>query len=357
MELRNLLIQDCGSCHGLTMRGGLGPALLPETLQGKPRDYLSNVILEGRPGTAMPGWSPLLSARRGELDGRYVTAGWPGPGRTTMKQLTTSLLLLLLVGSGQAAALRGSGDLGLIIERADSSIQIIETTGNTSLGRVDQLGDLSHASAVYSRDARYAYIFGRDGGLSKVDILGGELVMRKLQSGNSIGGAISQDGRLVAVSNYKPGGVKVFDADTLELVADIPATYGTARNNVPKSSGWLTRPGTSSCLRCGTPTKSGYWTCLIRANPDITKFKGHRPQPLRRADYTRRPLLHCRFVRRRRHGAAGLVESCPPAYNASCRNTARANRNSRSTRCPTSRVGRLPATSPSCPQSGATKCW
>ena len=60
-ELRNLLIQDCGSCHGLTMRGGLGPALLPEILQGKSRDYLTTVILEGRPGTAMPGWRPLLS--------------------------------------------------------------------------------------------------------------------------------------------------------------------------------------------------------------------------------------------------------------------------------------------------------
>jgi cytochrome c55X len=61
-ELRNLLIQDCGSCHGLTMRGGLGPALLPEMLQGKPREYITHVILEGRPGTAMPGWRPLLTA-------------------------------------------------------------------------------------------------------------------------------------------------------------------------------------------------------------------------------------------------------------------------------------------------------
>jgi protein NirF len=48
-----------------------------------------------------------------------------------------------------------------------------------------------------------------------------------MQSGNSIGGAISQDGRLVAVSNYEPGGVKIFDAETLELAADIPAIYGT----------------------------------------------------------------------------------------------------------------------------------
>jgi len=60
-ELRNLMIQDCGSCHGLTLKGGLGPSLLPSMLQGKSVQYLSTVILEGRPGSAMPGWRPLLS--------------------------------------------------------------------------------------------------------------------------------------------------------------------------------------------------------------------------------------------------------------------------------------------------------
>ena len=60
-ELRNLLEQDCGSCHGLTFEGGLGPALLPENLDGKPRAFLVHTILEGRPGTAMPPWRPLLS--------------------------------------------------------------------------------------------------------------------------------------------------------------------------------------------------------------------------------------------------------------------------------------------------------
>jgi cytochrome c55X len=59
--LRNLLVQDCGSCHGLTLRGGLGPALLPENLIGKPPAYLQATILYGRPGTPMPPWRPFLS--------------------------------------------------------------------------------------------------------------------------------------------------------------------------------------------------------------------------------------------------------------------------------------------------------
>jgi cytochrome c55X len=60
-DLRNLLVQDCGSCHGLQMKGGLGPALLPAALHGKSDEYISAIILDGRPGTAMPAWRPLLS--------------------------------------------------------------------------------------------------------------------------------------------------------------------------------------------------------------------------------------------------------------------------------------------------------
>lgn len=119
---------------------------------------------------------------------------------------------------------RSTGDMGVIIERATGQVQIINHTAKTVLAEVDGLGDLSHASIVYSRDQRYAYVFGRDGGLTKIDILKDKIAKRVIQSGNSIGGAISQDGKLVAVSNYTPGGVKVFNSETLELVANIEAT-------------------------------------------------------------------------------------------------------------------------------------
>ncbi|MDT8281803.1 MAG: cytochrome c [Gammaproteobacteria bacterium] len=60
-ELLYLLKHDCGSCHGMTLKGGLGPALLPETLAGKPESYLVTTILEGRENTAMPPWKSMLS--------------------------------------------------------------------------------------------------------------------------------------------------------------------------------------------------------------------------------------------------------------------------------------------------------
>lgn len=64
-DLRHLLTQDCGSCHGLTLAGGLGPALRPEHLEGKPVEFLAYTILNGRPGTAMPPWSAFLSDGEG----------------------------------------------------------------------------------------------------------------------------------------------------------------------------------------------------------------------------------------------------------------------------------------------------
>ena len=133
-----------------------------------------------------------------------------------------------LAGAAEPA-LRGTGDLGVIIERGAGRIAIVNTSANAILSRVDGLGDLSHASAVFSRDQRYAYLFGRDGGLSKVDLLRGVVEKRIVQAGNSIGGAISQNGRLIAVANYEPGGLKVFAADSLELLADLPATYGDGK--------------------------------------------------------------------------------------------------------------------------------
>ncbi len=60
-ELLYFIKHDCGSCHGMTLKGGLGPALLPETLAAKPKDYLVATILEGRINTAMPPWKSMLS--------------------------------------------------------------------------------------------------------------------------------------------------------------------------------------------------------------------------------------------------------------------------------------------------------
>lgn len=61
-SLLTLLHQECGSCHGLFLKGGLGPALRPEALQGQSAEQIALTIMQGRPGTAMPAWSRFLQA-------------------------------------------------------------------------------------------------------------------------------------------------------------------------------------------------------------------------------------------------------------------------------------------------------
>lgn len=60
-ELLYFVKHDCGSCHGMTLKGGLGPALLPETLSAQPKEFLVTTIMEGRKNTAMPPWKTMLS--------------------------------------------------------------------------------------------------------------------------------------------------------------------------------------------------------------------------------------------------------------------------------------------------------
>ncbi len=139
-----------------------------------------------------------------------------------MKWLAGAALALLMASTVNAETVVATGDLGLVVERATGSLLLVDQSERTAVTRITGLGDLSHASLVYSPDERYAYVFGRDGGLTKVDIVEQKIANRVVQSGNAIGGAISDDGTLVAVSNYEPGGVRIFDADTLEMVADIP---------------------------------------------------------------------------------------------------------------------------------------
>ncbi len=145
--------------------------------------------------------------------------------RWTMAAVALAATLCTMPAGAESplGVMRGTGDLGIVIERVAGRVVVVETTTPAPLYSIDGLGDLSHASAVFSRDGRYAFVFGRDGGLNKLDLLRGALVKRVVQAGNSIGGAISQNGRVVAVSNYDPGGVRLFDAADLTPLAEIAA--------------------------------------------------------------------------------------------------------------------------------------
>ncbi len=119
--------------------------------------------------------------------------------------------------------LYGTAALMVIVERESGSVVVVDGVRHEVLGRVGGLGNLRHASAVFSRDARYVYLIGRDGTLSKVDLLLMRLDRQVKVGENSIGIAVSRDDRYIMVCNYQPGGVVILRSDTLDLVKEISA--------------------------------------------------------------------------------------------------------------------------------------
>ncbi len=73
--LKRLVHQDCGACHGITLKGGLGPDIRPQTLPHYTPEDLKALILDGVPGTPMPPWRPLITEDEAEWIARYLLEG------------------------------------------------------------------------------------------------------------------------------------------------------------------------------------------------------------------------------------------------------------------------------------------
>ena len=77
LELVRLVRQDCGSCHGIRLAGGLGPTLTAEAMRELPLDTIVSVIRNGRPGTPMPGWGRFINEAEAQWIARELQAGFP----------------------------------------------------------------------------------------------------------------------------------------------------------------------------------------------------------------------------------------------------------------------------------------
>lgn len=80
-ELVRMVRQDCGSCHGMALTGGLGPALTRAALADMPLDSLEAVIEHGRPGTPMPPWRSMLRPGESRWIAERLLAGFPEESR------------------------------------------------------------------------------------------------------------------------------------------------------------------------------------------------------------------------------------------------------------------------------------
>ena len=75
IELTYIVKQDCGSCHGMLLKGGLGPDLLPRKFENSDADGIAALIFHGLPGTPMPPWKGILSQQETKWIAKQLKSG------------------------------------------------------------------------------------------------------------------------------------------------------------------------------------------------------------------------------------------------------------------------------------------
>lgn len=153
----------------------------------------------------------------------------------------------------------GTGAIVVVVERESGSVLVIDSSRHVLLGRVEGLGNLTHATVKFSRDGRYAYVIGREALVSKIDLYALSVV-RQVRAGHwSVGGVMTADGKHLALSNYAPGEVRILDADTLETVTVIAAERAMPDGTLKTSrvAGLVDAPG--NLLLFGLMDVDGVW--------------------------------------------------------------------------------------------------
>ena len=131
-----------------------------------------------------------------------------------------SLGLILTAHAG------GIGSRVFVVERASESLAVYDIVERKLLPkRITGLGNLRHATMIFSPDLRYGYLATRNGQVSRIDLAKLERTGVVFTSENSIDNAISQDGRVIATADYVPGGLTLLDAESMEILKKHPASF------------------------------------------------------------------------------------------------------------------------------------
>ena len=228
-KTRALYQDQCSSCHGGDRLGGIGPALIPETLKRMRGPLIANVILHGRPATQMPAFADQIAPEDVDLLAAY---------------LNTPLDTLPPWGEDQIAASRTldedyvpvaapvwSSDpmnITLVVETGDHHVSVLDGDTFEVLDRFETPFAV-HGGPKFTPDGRYVFIMSRDGWVQKYDIWALKQVGRVRAGLNSRNIAMSHDGKWLAVANYLPNTLSILSTADLSVarVHDVKGKDGT----------------------------------------------------------------------------------------------------------------------------------
>ncbi len=219
-----LYAKNCASCHGEKRLGGMGPALLPQSLERLRRTDAIAVISNGRPATQMAGFAKVLKA-----DDIAQLAQWIYSPVSPAPDWSDADIRASRVETPGASSLPAKPlwhadpmNLFLVVEGGDHHVSLVDGNRFEVIHRFPSRFAL-HGGPKFTLDGRYVYFGSRDGWITKYDLWNLTVVVEVRAGINMRNVAVSDDGRWIMAANYLPNTLALFDGD-LNLVRIYPAT-------------------------------------------------------------------------------------------------------------------------------------
>ena len=217
--------QHCAVCHGADRLGGMGPALLPESLERLKPDALRDVLRHGRTATQMPGFAGQLpEATLDQIASWLRTAPAQAP-HWEAADIRASRVVHHAPGSlpDKPAFRADPSNLFLVVESGTHHLSVLDGDRLARIHRFQTRFAL-HGGPKFSRDGRYVYVASRDGWISKYDLWNLTLVAEIRAGLNTRNVAVSDDGKWVLAGNTLPQTMVLLRADDLSLERVYPVT-------------------------------------------------------------------------------------------------------------------------------------
>lgn len=214
----------CASCHGAQRTGGMGPALLPESLERLRKPEALRVIQQGRPATQMPGFADTLSAAEVNALAAWVyqpvtpAPAWNDDDIRASRTETAGARDLPARPAWKADPM----NIFLVVEGGDHHVSVLDGDRFEVIHRFASRYAL-HGGPKFTPDGRFVFFGSRDGWITKYDLWNLTVVAEVRAGLNMRNVAVSGDGRWVMAANYLPRTAVLFDAD-LQLVKRFDAT-------------------------------------------------------------------------------------------------------------------------------------
>jgi len=223
--------QHCAACHGAARLGGMGPALLPESLERLRPQELAAVLRDGRPATQMAGFAGQLDAAGIDALAAWLRAAPAAAPDWSAADMAASRVVHHPAGSLPARPVFSAdpANLFLVVEAGSHHVSVLDGDKLERIYRFRSRFAL-HGGPKFSHDGRYVFLASRDGWVSKFDLWNLTLAAEIRVGLNTRNLAVSDDGKWVLAGNTLPRTLVLLHAEDLApaRVYDVRGADGTA---------------------------------------------------------------------------------------------------------------------------------